>query len=190
MTALPYQSATSGERAVQDMQKLLRAFGCASFGHMLDYAKGELLVQFEYRGQRVSVKAPATRACSVGTACGPSRISSTSSTSWCNYRTPSDGKPTMGTKSGELREMLLDAIEAVKAGNMKAADAKAIATLAQQVTASAQVELDFRRQMLETEKLPPDLGAMPLGHEESKPVDSSGGATLAAIADRRLRLMA
>lgn len=57
MTTLPYENATSGERAVQDMQKVLRAFGCNKFGHMLDYGAGELLVQFEYRGYPVSVKA-------------------------------------------------------------------------------------------------------------------------------------
>lgn len=50
---LPYENATSGEKAVQDMQKLLRAFGCGSFGQMMDYDKGELLVQFTYRGTPV-----------------------------------------------------------------------------------------------------------------------------------------
>ena len=54
---LPYETATSGERAVQDMQKLLRGFGCGSFGQMMDYEKGELLVQFTYRGQQCQVKA-------------------------------------------------------------------------------------------------------------------------------------
>lgn len=55
--ALPYENATSGERAVHDMQKLLQRFGCSSFGHMLDYDNGELLVQFKYRGRAVSIKA-------------------------------------------------------------------------------------------------------------------------------------
>lgn len=55
--SLPYENATSGERAVQDMQKLLRGFGCGKFGQMMDYERGELLVQFEYRGYPVSVKA-------------------------------------------------------------------------------------------------------------------------------------
>lgn len=55
--ALPYENTTSGERAVQDMQKILRGFGCSKFGHMLDYDAGELLVQFEHRGRPVSVKA-------------------------------------------------------------------------------------------------------------------------------------
>ena len=54
---LPYEAATSGEKAVNDMQKILRAFGCGKFGQMMDYDAGELLVQFEYRGRPVSVKA-------------------------------------------------------------------------------------------------------------------------------------
>lgn len=57
---LPYSTASSGERAVADMQKILRQFGCTSFGHMLDFEKGELLVQFQYRGRQVSVRASAT----------------------------------------------------------------------------------------------------------------------------------
>lgn len=57
MNALPYESATSGERALREMQKLLRAFGCSKFGSMIDDAAGTLLVQFEYRGQPVSVQA-------------------------------------------------------------------------------------------------------------------------------------
>lgn len=55
--SLPYEAATSGEKAVNDMQKILRAFGCGKFGHMMNYDDGELLVQFEYRGRPVSVKA-------------------------------------------------------------------------------------------------------------------------------------
>ena len=55
--SLPYENSTSGERAVNDMQKILRAFGCGKFGHMMDFDEGVLMVQFEYRGQPVSVKA-------------------------------------------------------------------------------------------------------------------------------------
>jgi hypothetical protein len=54
---LPYESTTSGERAINDMQKVLRSFGCGKFGQMMNFDDGELLVQFEYRGQQVSVKA-------------------------------------------------------------------------------------------------------------------------------------
>ena len=55
--ALPYQTAQSGERALGELQKVLRAFGCTRFGSMLDDEKGELLVQFTYRGRDVSVRA-------------------------------------------------------------------------------------------------------------------------------------
>jgi hypothetical protein len=55
--SLPYETATSGERALGEIQKLLRAFGCSKFGSMIDDTAGELLVQFEYRGKAVSVKA-------------------------------------------------------------------------------------------------------------------------------------
>ena len=57
MSALPYASATSGEKALGEMQKLLRAFGCQRFGSMVDDAEGTLLVQFNYRGRDVVVKA-------------------------------------------------------------------------------------------------------------------------------------
>jgi len=55
--SLPYETATSGERAINDMQKILRGFGCGKFGHMMDFDKGVLLVQFDYRGRQVSVQA-------------------------------------------------------------------------------------------------------------------------------------
>jgi hypothetical protein len=54
---LPYESATSGERALGEIQKLLRGFGCNKFGSMVDDEAREILVQFEYRGRPVSVKA-------------------------------------------------------------------------------------------------------------------------------------
>lgn len=55
--ALPYSSATSGDKALGEIQKILRGFGCTRFGSMVDDGAGELLVQFEYRGKMVSVKA-------------------------------------------------------------------------------------------------------------------------------------
>lgn len=54
---LPYESATSGERALGEIQKLLRGFGCTKFGSMIDDEAGTILVQFEHRGRPVSVKA-------------------------------------------------------------------------------------------------------------------------------------
>lgn len=55
--SLPYQNATSGERALGEIQKLLRGFGCNKFGSMVDDAEGTILVQFEYNGRQCSVKA-------------------------------------------------------------------------------------------------------------------------------------
>lgn len=54
---LPYENATSGEKAITDIQKILREFGCQSFGSMIDMERGELIVQFKYRDTPVSVKA-------------------------------------------------------------------------------------------------------------------------------------
>jgi hypothetical protein len=54
---LPYSSATSGERALGEIQKLLRGFGCNKFGSMIDDAEGTVLVQFEYRGRQAQIKA-------------------------------------------------------------------------------------------------------------------------------------
>lgn len=54
---LPYENATSGEKALGEIQKLLRGFGCAKFGSMSDDDAKEIMVQFEYRGRQVSVRA-------------------------------------------------------------------------------------------------------------------------------------
>jgi hypothetical protein len=55
--SLPYENATSGTRALDDTQKILTQFGCSRFGTMTDNEKGEILVQFTYRGRDVSVRA-------------------------------------------------------------------------------------------------------------------------------------
>lgn len=54
---LPYENATSGERALGEIQKLLRGFGCNRFGSMVDDVEGTVLVQFEYNSRQCSVKA-------------------------------------------------------------------------------------------------------------------------------------
>lgn len=54
---LPYENSTSGERALGEIQKILRGFGCSRFGSMVDDGAQEIMVQFEYHGQPVSVKA-------------------------------------------------------------------------------------------------------------------------------------
>lgn len=55
--SLPYENATSGKAAVDDMQKILRGFGASSFGVMEDFDRGEVIVQFQWREQRVTIKA-------------------------------------------------------------------------------------------------------------------------------------
>lgn len=54
---LPYEHATSGGAALEDIRKLLTKFGCARFGTMTDAENGELIVQFTYRGRDVTAKA-------------------------------------------------------------------------------------------------------------------------------------
>lgn len=56
---LPYENATSGKTATTDMQKILRSFGAGSFGVMEDFEKGDVIVQFEWRGRHVTIKANA-----------------------------------------------------------------------------------------------------------------------------------
>ena len=57
--SLPYSSATTGRKALGEIEKLLREFGCSKFGAMNDYDTGELILQFEYRGRMVDVRASA-----------------------------------------------------------------------------------------------------------------------------------
>lgn len=54
---LPYESTTSGEKALGEIQKCLRHFGCSRFGSMIDDEAQEIRVQFTYRGRDVDVRA-------------------------------------------------------------------------------------------------------------------------------------
>jgi len=54
---LPYENATSGERALADMQRVLQSFGCQSFGSMMDWDRGLLIVQFRCRDRQIHVEA-------------------------------------------------------------------------------------------------------------------------------------
>jgi len=56
---LPYENATSGNNAINEIQKMLRAFGCTKFGTGEDFATGDLFVQFEHRERMVHLKANA-----------------------------------------------------------------------------------------------------------------------------------
>lgn len=55
--SLPYENATSGGAALEDIRKLLTKFGCARFGTMTDAEHDHLVVQFTYRGRDVTAKA-------------------------------------------------------------------------------------------------------------------------------------
>jgi hypothetical protein len=55
--SLPYEKATSGAGALDELRKILTRFGCDRFGTMTDNRAGELILQFSYRGRDVSVKA-------------------------------------------------------------------------------------------------------------------------------------
>lgn len=54
---LPYEKATSGGAALEEIRKVLTKFGCARFGTMTDTEAGELIVQFSFRGRDVTAKA-------------------------------------------------------------------------------------------------------------------------------------
>lgn len=55
--ALPYENATSGAKAMEEIQKTLQRFGCSSFGHMTDFEGGKLIVQFKYKDMPITVEA-------------------------------------------------------------------------------------------------------------------------------------
>jgi hypothetical protein len=55
--SLPYENSTAGEKALGEIQKILRGFGCNRFGSMMDDDAQEILVQFSHRGRDVSVRA-------------------------------------------------------------------------------------------------------------------------------------
>jgi hypothetical protein len=55
--SLPYENATSGERAMEEINKILRTFGCSKVGNWIDVEAGKLTVQFEHKGRPVQVTA-------------------------------------------------------------------------------------------------------------------------------------
>jgi len=58
--SMPYENASSGQKALADIQKVLRAFGCTKFSTGEDFENGEVYVQFEHRGRWVSLRASTT----------------------------------------------------------------------------------------------------------------------------------
>jgi hypothetical protein len=57
--SLPYENATSGKAAVDEMRKILHGFGAGSFGVMEDFTAGKVIVQFSWRDRRVTIEASA-----------------------------------------------------------------------------------------------------------------------------------
>ena len=57
--SVPYASATSGEKAMAELRKLLQTFGCDKVGVADDFAKKEVIVVWTYRGRRMQVKGSA-----------------------------------------------------------------------------------------------------------------------------------
>lgn len=54
---IPYESASSGDKALSDLQRMLEKFGCTRFGIMHDTNKGMTIIQFTWRERNVSLEA-------------------------------------------------------------------------------------------------------------------------------------
>lgn len=57
--AVPYERATTGRDATDQIRRILQDFGCTKYAPMEDFAAGEVTIQFEYRGRMVQVNASA-----------------------------------------------------------------------------------------------------------------------------------
>jgi hypothetical protein len=58
-TIVPYENATSGAQAREEITKILRRFGCESVGFMDDFAEKSVLLAFQHRGRPVQLRASA-----------------------------------------------------------------------------------------------------------------------------------
>lgn len=56
---LPYENASSGQKAINDIQIILKSFGCTKFATGEDFETGEVFIQFEHNGRPVNLKASA-----------------------------------------------------------------------------------------------------------------------------------
>jgi hypothetical protein len=54
---LPYEGSTAGAKAFDEIERLLRKFGCTNFGRMTDWDRGASIVVFEHRGRKVHMEA-------------------------------------------------------------------------------------------------------------------------------------
>lgn len=59
MTNVPYEGATSGGKARDEIVKLLRHFGCESVGFMDDFENKTIILAFKHRGRAIQLKASA-----------------------------------------------------------------------------------------------------------------------------------
>lgn len=57
--SLPYQNASSGQKAIGDIQQMLRQFGCQRFATGEDYETGDVFIEFEHQGRPVRMAASA-----------------------------------------------------------------------------------------------------------------------------------
>lgn len=56
---VPYESATSGANARDEITKILRTFGCESVGFMDDFENKSVLLAFRHRGRQINLNASA-----------------------------------------------------------------------------------------------------------------------------------
>lgn len=56
---LPYESASTGDRAYGEIEKILGKFGCSKFGRMTDFDTKTTILQFEWNGRRCEIRASA-----------------------------------------------------------------------------------------------------------------------------------
>lgn len=56
---LPYENATSGNNAINEIRKAVQAFGCTKFATGDDFDTGDVFVQFEHRGRAINLRASA-----------------------------------------------------------------------------------------------------------------------------------
>ena len=56
---VPYASASTGQKAREEISKILRRLGCESVGFMDEYATSEVLLAFTHRGRSVQLRASA-----------------------------------------------------------------------------------------------------------------------------------
>lgn len=58
-TTVPYENATSGAKAREEITSLLRRMGCESVGFMDDFGEQTVLLAFKHRGRPVQLRASA-----------------------------------------------------------------------------------------------------------------------------------